>query len=57
MIVGVGLRFNNLDGKLSVGCAAVGGGDHEDNFLFIINFIEKAPGGNSITPGVGVEAP
>jgi len=57
VIVGVGLRFNNLDGKLSVGCAAVGGGDHEDNFLFIINFIEKAPGGNSITPGVGVEAP
>ena len=32
-------------------------GDHEYDFFVFVNFIDKTPGGNSITPGVGVEAP
>ena len=34
----------------------MGGGEHEDYFLVIIDFIEKAVGANSIAPSVWIEA-
>ncbi len=30
-------------------------GDHEYDFFVFVDFIEKAPGADSITPGVGIE--
>ena len=34
----------------------MGSGDHKDNLLFFIDFIEETPGSNSISPSFGIEA-
>ena len=31
------------------------GGDHEYDFFVFVDFVEKAPGADSITPGAGIE--
>jgi hypothetical protein len=41
---------------LSVGNAAVGSGNHKDDLFVVIDFVEKTPGANSISPSFGIEA-
>ena len=48
------VRINN--NRLSIGDAAVGGGEHEDDLFVLVYLVEKAVGADSIAPGVWIEA-
>ena len=49
------LAVEQSNNKLSVGTGSMQCGDHEYDFFVFVNFIKKAPGADSITPGVGIK--
>lgn len=52
---GGGLAVKQSNNKPSVGTGSMQCRDHEYDFFVFVDFIEKAPGADSITPGVGIE--